>query len=106
MLEPFVITVSADGATTAVRIAGEIDVATSPQIDEVLGQCDFATVCIDLAGVTFMDSSGIAVLARAHERAGRGGVELTIANATPNVRKLFAITGLEELLASEPVGLS
>ena len=106
MLEHFVITVSADGATAAVRIVGEIDVATSPQIDEVLGQCDGATVYIDLADVTFMDSSGIAVLARAHERAARGDFELTIANATPNVRKLFAITGLEELLASEPIGIS
>ena len=107
MLEPpLVITVSDLGATTTVCIAGEIDVATSPQIDEVLKRCDSAPVRVDLAAVTFMDSSGIAVLARAHERAAAHHFELTIANATPHVRRLFAITGLEEMLASESVGIS
>jgi anti-anti-sigma factor len=49
-------------ATRILCVAGEIDIATAPQLAEALEAYNGSPVCVDLTGVTFMDSSGIAVL--------------------------------------------
>lgn len=64
-------------ACTVVRVGGELDMATSPQLDAFLQTVvdDGATrVVLDFADVTFMDSSGLGVLMLwFKELSGRGG---------------------------------
>ena len=52
--------------------------------------------------VTFMDSSGLAVLIAAHNRALARAVECRIANAAPNLERVFQITGLDCVLLLVP----
>ena len=89
--------------TRIIHAKGEIDMATAPQLAAVLAQCGITSVCVDLTDVTFMDSSGLGVLLRAHKRAAERNVELMIANAAPNVMKVLEITNLDHVLNCEPV---
>jgi anti-anti-sigma factor len=85
-----------DGVT--VRIAGEVDLDTAEQLAAGLEACH-GTVVVDLAGVTFIDSSGLGTLVRARNRLTSEGGGLLVAEPTERVRRLFELTGLTELLA-------
>jgi len=51
----------------SIRLAGELDMSTAAQLDEVLGTAveQGGAVTIDLSKLTFMDSTGIGVFLRA-----------------------------------------
>jgi anti-sigma B factor antagonist len=61
------------GAAVVVTAAGEIDVATGPRLradlSEALDNPDAVPVVLDLTEVTFLSSTGIAVLVDAHWQA-------------------------------------
>ena len=101
MVEPFVIVPYDVDGTRIVRVAGEIDMLTAQQLEEALAGCNGSAVRVDLAGVTFLDSSGIAVLLRAHERAVKRGAELKVANAASNVLRVFEVTNVDQVLTLE-----
>jgi anti-sigma B factor antagonist len=52
---------------TSIRLAGELDMSTAAQLDEVLGTAveHGGAITIDLSELTFMDSTGIGVFLRA-----------------------------------------
>jgi anti-anti-sigma factor len=54
-------------------------------------------VRLDLARVTFLDSSGIAVLVRAHQRCREAGQTLEVRNTLAPVRRTLELTGLSDL---------
>jgi len=60
-----------------------------------------ARFTIDLSGVTFIDSSGLAMLVRIRRAATDAGMDLRLAGTPPRVRQLLEITGLDE-----PFGLA
>jgi anti-anti-sigma factor len=80
-------------------VSGEIDMATVPELEAALRACD-GSVCVDLSGVTFMDSSGLAVLLRARKDAAERGAQFEIANPVPNVRRVFQVMELEGVLST------
>lgn len=88
--------VEVDGAQ-AVAVVGDIDMATAgllrEAIDEVGGHD--GRVVIDLAGTTFIDSSGLAVLLSAYEQFGRRPDAVVLCAAPPPIRHVLEITGLD-----------
>src|SRR5437764_14014822 len=70
-----------DGISVLV-VCGELDIARAPRlsvaINEALRELPPALV-IDLCGVDFLDSTGLAVLLNARRRTLRGGIDLTLA---------------------------
>ncbi len=54
---------------------------------------------LDLLGVAFMDTSGVAVLLKARRRALEAGCRFTVKSASPTIQRLLEITGLASLLA-------
>ena len=58
-------------------------------------------VALDLGGVTFMDSSGIAVLLRAYKRTAELGGALTVRNVPEQAGKVLRAAGLERLMRFE-----
>ena len=58
-------------------------------------------VAVDLAAVTFMDSSGISVLIGAHRQSADLGHRLTLRFPSPAVVKVLKITGVDEVLTIE-----
>ena len=55
-------------------------------------------VTLDLGGVTFMDSSGIAVVLRCYKRTAELGGAVTVKDVPPQAEKVLRAAGLEGLL--------
>ena len=89
--------------TLRIPVVGEIDIATAPRfadaVTDMLHRWPHRRVCVDLASVRFLDSSGIKALLDCRRRAGEQGRELVIAAAQPIVRRVLQITGVLDLLA-------
>jgi anti-sigma B factor antagonist len=80
-----------------VTVAGEMDIATGPQLQERLAALTASgqPIIVDLDRVTFIDASGLRVLANAASQAAQLGASLHAVCARHQVRRLFAITGLD-----------
>ena len=85
-----------------VALAGELDLSGLTDLRRVLNQANSygVTVEVDLAGVRFMDSSGISALIGAYHGAVAGGHTLTVTNPGGQVRRVLQITGVLDLLAT------
>ena len=90
----FALAVEHDPEGAVVRITGDLDMATAPQLRECLSDLKSATAILDFSGVTFMDSGGIAVLAWAMKRARQGGPELKLRGVRPAQMQVLEITGI------------
>jgi anti-sigma B factor antagonist len=88
-----------DGVFT-VSVAGEVDLATAPELKEalvdVIGR-GARGVLVDLSNATFIDSTTLGVLMGAIKRLRPAGGELAIACHDSNIRKIFEITLLDRV---------
>jgi len=79
-----------------VQIEGELDLAVSGQLDEVLAtaaeQCE--RILVGLQRCEFIDSSGIAVILRAHHRLEAEGGQLAVYAPSDQVMRVLSMTGL------------
>jgi anti-sigma B factor antagonist len=81
-------------------VSGEIDLSTAPAVgDELQRLVDDGnpTVIVDLDGVDFLDSTGLGALVKARSAATAAGGTLPLVCGHTRIRKLFEITGLEDL---------
>jgi anti-sigma B factor antagonist len=78
----------------------EIDTTTAYGLRAVLASAarGQATVVVDMTRTHACDTTGLHVLVRAHKRALAKGGELRLVIASPDVRQLFAITGLDRVI--------
>jgi anti-sigma B factor antagonist len=93
-----------DNDPSTVHVAGEIDVATSPALkDELYRMLDQGQqrVVVDLAEMSFIDSSGLGVLVGTLKRAREQGGEVVLRSMQPSARKVVEITGLTEIFTIE-----
>jgi len=100
----FSITLKHDPDGVQVRIVGELDLATVPELNRVLETLDgdgYSRLMLDLDGVQFIDSSGLSVIASANRSADSNGHRLTIRCSSWQVRRLFELTGMLEYLTFE-----
>jgi anti-sigma B factor antagonist len=85
-----------DERTHVLALRGELDVATVPRLADPLRVAIAAgktAVVIDLAELTFLDSTGLMVLLNGLRRTVRQGGNLVIVCTNPTVLRLFDITG-------------
>ena len=86
-----------DGGPDAawVHIAGELDIATAPQLQRTLreSQQQARLVLLDLRELTFMDIAGVHTIVNASIDARRLGRRLVLLRGPPNVDRMFALTG-------------
>jgi anti-sigma B factor antagonist len=88
--EPFHVRVLAHAGAVRVEVLGQLDFATAPRMAQALGALPSGgEVVVDLTGVTFMDTSGVAVLVRA-----RHGRNLVVVHPDRNVRRLLDVSGV------------
>ncbi len=91
------------GQTMTARIVGEVDHHAAKELMEELGrQIDAAvpqSVALDLSGVTFMDSSGIAVVLRSYKRMRQLGGSLTLRAVPPQAGKVLRAAGVDKLIS-------
>ena len=87
------------GGEVVVRVGGEIDATSAPLLEHGLDEAIdsySSDVVIDLAGVSFMDSTGLGVLVRARLRLDDARRSTRIAHPSHPVVRLLGIAGLSE----------
>lgn len=87
---------TAEGESPTVIVAGELDLSTAGQVASALKQLlenEPTEIGFDLGGVTFMDSSGLAVLITAAQYAA-----VSVRASSQQVRRIIELTGLTSVL--------
>ncbi len=86
-----------------VELSGRLDAAEAPAIGEALagGGVD-RRVVVSMAGVSFIDSTALAVLVREMKRARELQGDLVLAELPPRVRIVFELTGLDHAFDIHP----
>jgi anti-sigma B factor antagonist len=84
-----------------VSLRGELDVAEAASVAASLAQvaARVSQVIVDLEGLEFIDSSGLAALMRARKHAQLAGGDLVLAAAQRQVLRVLAVTRLTEMFS-------
>ena len=90
-----------DGAWLVVAVAGEVDMATAPQLGDCLTDHQDTDVIVDLSRVGFLDSSGITVLVHAYNKLHDNGHRLRTASEQDHVLEVIKVCGLEDIFHAE-----
>ena len=103
---PFDVSVADRGRVLVVRVQGEVDAATAPQVGETVNRLlgERRSVVLDLERVDFMDLHGLAVVIRATRKARKEGGSFAIARPAPCVRRLVGLVHAEGELRVLPDG--
>lgn len=81
-------------------LEGEIDLSRSPRVERSLDSMIKKRpdrIVVDLSGVTFIDSSGMAVLIRALQNMKEYGGKLSLSGVNDTVRPIFEIARLDQV---------
>ncbi len=88
------------GSACVVRLSGEVDVYTSPQLkQELVALSDSACehVVVDMEKLDFIDSSGLGVLVGGLRRMKERDGTLRLVCPKDSILKIFRITGLDRV---------
>jgi len=86
-------------------LEGEIDLHVSPRLERALASIIKkrpSNVVVDLSGVRFIDSSGLAVLIRAMQDVQTYGGRLSLSGINDNVRPIFEMARLDQVFLIDP----
>lgn len=93
--------VAVDAGVATVTLRGELDLATAPELEQaVRGPLDDVSVhtfVFDMSALTFMDSSGLAVLLQA-----AAGSHVVLRSPSSVIRQVVDNTGLAGVLEIDP----
>ena len=95
------IDIHTSGGAAAITVTGELDMVTAGELrNAVTAVLDGGArqIGIDVAAVTFCDSSGLAALDSAYGEATRRGSPLRLTAVHPNMRRVLQITGMLDTL--------
>lgn len=93
------------GSATVLTVQGEVDMLTTPKLREsVAGQLSESAdlFVLDLSGLTFLGSSGLAVLVETLEETRKRDLPLRLVCNTREVTRPLAATGLTDLFDIYP----
>ena len=82
-----------------VTLTGEIDLETSPQARQILLETvtQSTKLLIEMASVTYIDSSGIATLVEAFQRAKKNGGQVAFICLNPAVVRVLTLARLDKV---------
>jgi anti-sigma B factor antagonist len=91
-----------EGGAVRVVVEGELAGSSAYALDAALRKLEAsrqpAWLVLDLSALGFIDSAGLARLLAAHRRAKREGRRLIVVEGTGAVRRLIALTALDQQL--------
>lgn len=94
----FQVTTGTEGETAVVTVAGELDIAAAGRLRDVLlrllREGETPPLVVDGSGVTFVDSSGLAVLLMAARRWEAAGSRVVLRNPSPTLTRIVDLTGV------------
>ena len=99
------IQMTCQGDLHILELVGELDYHSSPELREKLNELatkQAPKILVNLKGVDYMDSSGIATFVEAFQKAKRYQGRLILAELTETVRGVFEIAKLESIFEISP----
>ncbi|UTH13512.1 anti-sigma factor antagonist [Macrococcus equipercicus] len=84
-----------------IKVAGELDVYTAPELLEVLQplrQKGTHDIRLNISQVSYMDSTGLGLFVGTLKELNKHGHELYVLGANSRIERLFDITGLKDLM--------
>jgi anti-anti-sigma factor len=88
-----------DASVRFVAPDGELDLRTArllaSELSEAVGDSS-RPVVVDLTGVSFIDSTGLGTIVKAHQRLHRQGRRMAVVASEGPVTRLMALTGLDK----------
>ena len=89
------------------HLTGELDHhAARPLMQSIAKEVEYALpveVILDFSGVTFMDSSGIAVAIHTQQQMKQLGGKTRIINPSAQVKKVFMAAGIQKMIRMEDI---
>jgi anti-sigma B factor antagonist len=95
-----------DDGLHVLQIGGEVDMAQSPALREVLAthvEARRAALLLDFTEVQYIDSSGLATLVEYVQLAAPHGGRLAVGGLNESVRTVFEMVRLGEIFTVRPV---
>jgi anti-anti-sigma factor len=89
----------AGGDAIRVAVIGELDMASTPQLEEELRSVELQSpllILLDLRELEFMDSTGLRAILNADARARDQGWRFVVVRGSENIQRVFALTRLDE----------
>jgi anti-sigma B factor antagonist len=88
------------GDCMVITIRGDLDIVTSPELDDCLSAAEstHTRIILDLSDVDFLDTSALAVIVGHWKKAEAAGGTLALAGARYRYTKTLWITGLADKL--------
>jgi anti-sigma B factor antagonist len=99
--KPFEATEKVVRGARVITIAGELDIATSPRVRELLSDAARdrdRPLVIDLSRCDFVDSTGLATLLHGAKPAQNGESNVALVSAGGEVRKLLELTAIDKTI--------
>jgi anti-sigma B factor antagonist len=87
-----------DHDVVCVHAAGELDIATAPQLELALREAMLQSrvVVLDLRDLAFIDSCGVHVIDKASNRARHLGRRLVVLRGPANITRMLALTSITD----------
>jgi anti-sigma B factor antagonist len=103
MIDPAPSPLAIERRGTVLVLSGEVDANTAPQLAAQLCDAEAAhRVELDMAAVTFIDSTGLRVILTERQRREADQSELVLLHPSVPVARLIELTGLAPYLSVEP----
>ena len=102
---PLVVTAEPAGDLVRLRLAGELDMSTAPELlARIVALAGSGTprLVVDLAALTFCDSAGLTTFVRGDRRCAEAGGWLRLTGAYGHVARVIEISGVAESLGYRP----
>ena len=91
------------GALTVVKLSGEVDLSWSARVREtILDALERYSVAVDLAAVSYIDSSGIAALVEGLQNARDSERRFLLVAVSPAVRAVLELARLDRVFTLVP----
>ena len=100
----FEVRVSGGNATLTAQLVGELDIVTAPYFEQqidALRQDGARSLILDLATLSFIDSSGLTALVATLRRYRAEGGDVTLRSPTRATAKVLEICGLSQIFRIE-----
>lgn len=79
-----------------VHVGGELDIATTPQLERTLDESQARLIVLDLRELAFIDSCGIHAIVGAGTRARQAGRRLVLVRVPAHMDRMLTLSGSSE----------
>lgn len=97
--------INVTGEVVTAYLSGELDHHTAREMRETVDgavELNMPTLLVlDFGGISFMDSSGIGLVMGRYRKLAKTGAQLHITGASPQIEKIFRLSGIERLARLE-----